>query len=90
MKAGAIVIGVSYYSKQFKATSVWCMSIQTIDYIPSLRRVYWLIAKTEKNLCVGRFETVRLFEMTISWVCLNCCHIQSEGVEIREIRDNQI
>ena len=69
---------------------MWCMSILSVNYIPCSRCLYRLIGKTEKYLCVGNFERVSVFEVTISWVRLNCCYIQSERVEIREIRDNQI
>ena len=88
MKVGAVVIAVLNYSKQLKATFVWCMSIQTVDYILCLRCAYWLIGKIEKYLCAGRFETVSVFKVTINWVCLNYCHIESERIAIRKIKDN--
>ena len=64
------------------------MTIQSVDYIPCPRCSYRLIGRTERHLCVGTLGRVNVSEVTISWVCLNWCHIQSERVEIREIRDN--
>ena len=66
------------------------MSIQRTDYIHCPRCAYRLAGRIERNLCVGKFGGIRVFEVTISWICLRCCHINCERVEIREIRDNHI
>ena len=65
-----------------------CMIIQRVDYIACSKCAYRLVGRTEKHLCVGKFGGIKVFEVTISWICLLCCHINSERVEIREIRDN--
>ena len=62
------------------------MSIKTVDYIPCSRRSYRLIGSTEKYLCVEKLGEVSTFDVTISWIFLNCCLIQSERVDIREVR----
>ena len=59
-----------------------------MEYIPCSRCDYRLIGKAEKYMCVGRFGEIRIFEVTISWICLHCYHIQSERVVIREVREN--
>ena len=65
-----------------------CMSIQSVEYIPCSMCAYRLIGRAEKYLCMGNFGEIKVFEVAISWVCLHCYHIQSERVEIREIRNN--
>ena len=62
------------------------MSIKVIDYIPCLGCHKRLIGKTEKYLCIQKFEKIEVFEITINWVCLSCCQIQNEHVQIQEVR----
>ena len=63
-----------------------------MDYILCSKCSYRLVGKTEKYLCVGKFEGIRLFGVTICWILLALLsyHINSEITEIREIIDNKI
>ena len=65
-----------------------CMTIPIMDYIPCSKCSYRQIGKTKKHLLVGNLEKVNVFEVTVIWFCLKCCHIQDLHVEIREIRNN--
>ena len=68
------------------------MSIQIVEYIPCSRCFGRFLGKTGNFLCVWKSDIVSVFEVTITWICLNCHHIQDERVgervEIREIRHN--
>ena len=73
-----------------KTAPVLYMSIQIVEYIQCSRCSYRLIGKIEKYLCFGNLGRASVFEVTMNWLCLNFCHIQSERIEIREIRENQL
>ena len=75
-KAGKVNIVMLNHSKQLKAAPDRYMSIQSVNYISCSRSSYRLIGKVETYLRVRNLGSVSVFEVTINWLCLYCCHIQ--------------
>ena len=61
------------------------MSIKSVQYIPCLRCNYALIGKAESVQFMARIGPLSVFEVTTTWICLRCEHIQRSRVDIREV-----
>ena len=64
------------------------MSIETVEYIPCLNCLHTLIEKTEKSQRIAEIGRIIVLEITNTWLCLKCCHIQEQRAHIQEVREN--
>lgn len=65
------------------------MSIKSVLYIPCFRCNYTLIGKTESVQFLTQIGSIRVFEVTTSWVCLRCQCIQRSRTAIREVLEER-
>ena len=63
-------------------------TIKLVEYISCSECFHTLIGKTETQLYIAQFGRIVVFEVTTTWLCLRCRHIQDQRIEIREIWEN--
>ena len=64
------------------------MSINPVDYLSCSNCRYNLVGKTDKRRQIAHIGSILVLEVTTTWICLKCCHIQDQRVYIREIGEN--
>ena len=61
------------------------MSIKGVQYIHCVHCNYALIGKTESVQFLARIGPICVFEVTTTWICLRCQHIQESRTRVREV-----
>ena len=64
------------------------MSVKVVEYIPCSNCWCVLIGETETQLFIAKIGDIYVFEVTTTWICVKCQHVQDTKISIRDIRAN--
>ena len=61
---------------------------KSVEYLACSNCLYHLVGKTEKRGQIAQIGRILVFEVTHTWISVNCCKIQDQRVFIREEIEN--